>query len=91
MHKILIINDDRDSREKTLLLLESASYQVFTAENSWLGLEIVREELPDLIICKASLPEINGYSILSTIQAEEITAQIGFILLAIAWQQFAKE
>jgi diguanylate cyclase len=81
MYKILIINDDRDSREKTLLLLESASYQVFMAENSWLGLQIVREELPDLIICKASLPEINGYSILSTLQAEETTAQIGFILL----------
>ncbi|PSB03469.1 putative bifunctional diguanylate cyclase/phosphodiesterase [Merismopedia glauca] len=81
MPKILIIDRDRENQDKILLLLASENHEVLIAENAWLGLQIAAQKLPDLIICRVNLPETDGYSILTALQAEETTAQISFILI----------
>jgi DNA-binding response OmpR family regulator len=49
--KILIIEDDKDLREGTAEILQSANYEVVTAENGKIGVEMAHQEKPDLIIC----------------------------------------
>ena len=50
MKKILIIEDNKDVRENTAEILELANYEVVTAENGKLGVEMAKSTHPDLII-----------------------------------------
>jgi DNA-binding response OmpR family regulator len=50
MHKILIIDDDRDYAESLRILLEAHSYEVNWAPDSITAMEILETDLPNLII-----------------------------------------
>ena len=55
--KILIVDDDADIVESVRLVLESRSYQVFSAPNGAEAMEKVRKEHPDLIILDIMMPK----------------------------------
>jgi response regulator RpfG family c-di-GMP phosphodiesterase len=61
--KVLLIDDDPDFVEATKTVLESKSYQVFTAYNGDAGLSKVLEEIPDLIILDVVMPGKDGYAV----------------------------
>jgi CheY-like chemotaxis protein len=48
--KILLVDDDADFLEIHQTILESAGYQILTADSCVEGLAIVRAEMPDLIV-----------------------------------------
>lgn len=50
MHKILVIEDNREIRENISELLELEGCKVIEAENGKTGLQLVYETLPDLIL-----------------------------------------
>ena len=52
------------------------------AQKGLLGLEVAREQLPDLIICDICMPELNGYQVLRKLREDPITAKIPFIFLS---------
>ena len=51
MRKILLIEDDVVLRENTSELLELSNYEVVTAPNGKIGVEIAQKVLPDIIVC----------------------------------------
>jgi CheY-like chemotaxis protein len=61
--KILVVEDDTSIRELLVELLESESYEVFSAVN---GLEAIKflelGNLPDLILIDLMMPIMDGYS-----------------------------
>jgi len=81
MSKILVIEDEPTVRANIFELLETADYDVVTAENGWLGALWAQENIPDLIICDVMMPEIDGYEVLSALRQEPMTATIPFIFL----------
>jgi DNA-binding NarL/FixJ family response regulator len=81
MNKILIIEDDRQTRENLRLILELEGFQPLTAENGRIGLEMARREVPDVIICDVAMPELDGHGVLSGLRSDEATAGIPFIFL----------
>jgi len=50
MAKILIVDDDPDIVESIQVVLESHSYEVFSASTGEEGLRMVKQVLPDLIL-----------------------------------------
>ena len=81
MKKILIIEDNEDVRENTAEILELSNYRVFTAENGKAGVEIAREQKPDLILCDIMMPVLDGYGVLHLLSEDPETAGIPFIFL----------
>ncbi len=81
MSKILVIEDELSVRKNIIKILELENFQVFDAENGLLGVESARENNPDLIVCDILMPELNGYQVLSKLQADSGTAMIPFIFL----------
>jgi CRP-like cAMP-binding protein/ActR/RegA family two-component response regulator len=81
MKKILLIEDNKEMRENTAEILELAHYQVLTAANGKVGVEIATKELPDLIICDIMMPELDGYGVLYLLGKNVNTAGIPFIFL----------
>ncbi|MGE5839028.1 MAG: sigma-54-dependent transcriptional regulator [Deltaproteobacteria bacterium] len=60
METILIIDDDEHLRKGFERLLIEEGYSVRSASTGEAGLEIVRAEVPDLVILDVRLPGING-------------------------------
>jgi DNA-binding NarL/FixJ family response regulator len=81
MKKILIIEDEPEMRRNMLSLLHYRHYDPIAAENGRLGLESARREMPDLILCDVMMPELDGYDVLRTLQADAKLAPIPFIFL----------
>jgi CRP-like cAMP-binding protein len=81
MKKILLIEDNLEVRENTMEILSLANYNVLSAENGKIGVELAQKEKPDLIICDIMMPELDGYGVLHILNKNEQTAGIPFIFL----------
>src|ERR1043166_3304581 len=81
MNKILVIEDEPEMRRNITALLRYKEYEPIAAENGHRGMEMARREKPDLILCDVMMPELDGYGVLRTLQADTKLALIPFIFL----------
>jgi DNA-binding NarL/FixJ family response regulator len=81
MKKILVIEDEPEMRRNIAALLRYHDYEPIPAENGRQGIETARRENPDLILCDVMMPELDGYGVLQTLQADATLARIPFIFL----------
>ncbi len=81
MKKILVIEDETETRANLVLMLELEGFQPVSAPNGRKGVEVAKRELPDVILCDVSMPELDGYGVLEALRADEQTVSIPFIFL----------
>ncbi len=81
MTKILLVEDNSEMRENIAEILELSNYEVYTAENGKMGVELAKNHLPDLIICDIMMPELDGYGVLRILSKLPETSAIPFIFL----------
>ncbi|MDX1653261.1 MAG: response regulator [Brumimicrobium sp.] len=81
MPKIAVIEDNHEMRENIEEILELADYDVVTASNGKEGVELVKKETPDLVICDIMMPELDGYGVLYYLSKSPETRAIPFIFL----------
>jgi DNA-binding response OmpR family regulator len=82
MKKVLLIEDDTVLRENTAELLELSDYNVTTAANGQIGLDMAKKEMPDIIICDIMMPILDGYGVLEGLSKQKDTKFIPFIFLS---------
>ena len=78
---VLLIEDDRIVRENTSEILQLANYDVETAENGKVGIELAKKIIPDIIICDILMPVLDGYGVLQIVSKTEELEHIPFIFL----------
>ena len=76
---VLLIEDDELINTLLFTFFEIKNFNVFSAEDGFLGLQLAKELRPDLIICDMNLPSLNGFEVLKGIREDLITANIPFI------------
>lgn len=81
MKKILVIEDEPEMRRNLLTILKLEKFQAVGVGNGRAGLEAVRRERPDLILCDVMMPELDGHAVLAALRQDEATASIPFIFL----------
>ena len=81
MKKILVIEDEPEMRRNLATILRLENFQPLTAENGRVGLESVRTNKPDLILCDVMMPELDGYGVIAALRADPETVVIPFIFL----------
>ena len=81
MKKILVIEDEARTRNLFLNCLKAEGFYTIAAENGFVGIQRAQEQLPDLVICDIIMPELNGYTVLTTLRQNPATAIIPFIFL----------
>jgi adenylate cyclase len=79
--KVLIAEDNRDSRDLVSDILLSLGHKPILAENGRVALEKIRSEMPDLVILDINMPEIDGFSVCQQIKSDPLTAKIPVIML----------
>lgn len=81
MHKILVIEDEEYIRLNILELLQSENFHVIGAENGYVGVQLAKEEIPDLIFCDIMMPELDGYGVRKILSQDLVTATIPFVFV----------
>jgi K+-sensing histidine kinase KdpD len=82
MTKIAVIEDEAIVRETIIERLTEAGYEVASAENGLLGIDVIREQLPDLVLCDIMMPNLGGFGVLEYVRKDPQTALIPFIFLS---------
>ena len=66
--KILVVDDDPDMRNAITIILESQDYEIITAQDGVEALASLRAEQPDLMILDLLMPNMDGFTVLKTLQ-----------------------
>lgn len=68
--KILIVDDNQDSRELAVKILKNAGYQMIEAADGEEALEKAVAENPDIILMDISIPKIDGYEVTRRLKSQ---------------------
>ena len=81
MKTILVIEDQPDMRDNITTILEMENYAVLSAADGRTGLNLARDEKPDLILCDIMMPVMDGLAVLQALRADRTVAGTPFIFL----------
>jgi CheY-like chemotaxis protein len=80
-HTILVVDDTQTVTAIIRAALEKEGFQVITANDGLEGLKLAITHRPDMIICDAIMPRMDGFGLKRAIDANPQTAGIPLILL----------
>ena len=78
---ILCIEDDQEMIDLIRLLLARKGFEVKGAIDGKAGLEIIRNEKPDLILLDLMMPEMDGWEVYQQIKSDESIQNIPVIVV----------
>jgi DNA-binding response OmpR family regulator len=81
MKNILVIDDNEEIRSLVKAVLSSYGFNVIEADNGRLGVQILRNHKPDLVVCDINMPGMDGYETLGAVRESSSTAPIPVILM----------
>jgi DNA-binding response OmpR family regulator len=79
--KVAIIEDDQAISQMYRIKFESEGYDVDTAENGKLGLELCEKMIPDIILLDLMMPEMNGDEMLEKLRKTTWGEKIKVVIL----------
>lgn len=79
--KIAIVEDTTEARRLIRRILQSqGNFTILEASNGREGLELIQRELPDLVILDLMMPEMDGFTVIEALRANQETATIPVIV-----------
>jgi CheY-like chemotaxis protein len=85
--KILIIDDAVHIRRLIGRMLEQVSFLTLEASNGLQGLQILKEQKPDVVTCDISMPFMDGYEFLVAAKKDPETQNIPIIVITAMGQE----
>lgn len=79
---ILLIDNDKSSRQLLKLHLANAGYQTMEAEDAMAGGRMLIEHPPDLVILEADLPYLSGLDFIATVAVDQSAPCVPVVFLA---------
>ncbi|MEH2316241.1 PAS domain S-box protein [Nostoc sp.] len=87
--KVLLVDDERDTRELIAFILEQSGAVVTQAASAVEALQVMPEFQPNLLLSDIGMPEIDGYMLIRQIRA--MLPELGGQIPAIALTAYASE
>ena len=81
MPLIVVMDDDAGTRMLVSQVLKKEGFEVLMAADGAIGLDLIRQHHPDLVVSDVEMPKINGFEVLSDMRTTPETAQTPVILL----------
>lgn len=89
---IVVVDDDEDYLELVKVFLENQGYNIITVNNSKIAVDVIKKELPDLIILDLMMPGKDGFEIINELLDERKTAGIPVIVVsAVSFNKFKEK
>lgn len=87
--RLLVVDDDADTREFLVFLLEQEGAIVTSAASATEALAVIAQSKPDLLLSDLGMPEVDGYALIKKLRA--MPANQGGQIPAIALTAYAAE
>lgn len=81
MARVLIVDDSPSQLLVLKRIVEGQGHETITAEDGQQGVEMARQNLPDLILMDVVMPNLNGFQATRTISRDKTTSHIPVILV----------
>ena len=81
MSKIAIVEDDVAISQMYRIKFEAEGYTVDTAENGKIGLDLIEDMKPDMVLLDLMMPEMDGEEMLTKLRASSWGKDIKVIIL----------
>lgn len=81
MNTILILEDNPSICSNMAIILKMEGFSVSSAADGQSGLDTIRKNRPDLILCDIMMPSMDGHAVLETLKKEGTLAEIPFIFV----------
>lgn len=81
MKKIVIIDDSEEITSSLEDLLQTVGYVPYSTNNATDGLNIIKLEIPDLIILDIMMPVLDGFFVLQEIKSDNSLSDIPIIVI----------
>jgi len=88
--KVLCIEDEPEMIDLIKLILERKGFEVLGAVGGKEGLEVIRREMPDLILLDLMMPEVDGWEVFRQMRADEQLKDIPVIVVTAKAQSIDK-
>jgi two-component system, cell cycle response regulator DivK len=79
MKKVLVVDDDFDTRTIWLTALEHHGFSAIGAGDGPEGVQLAQEEAPDVIVMNLSMPKLDGLTATALLRQDPRTAAIPII------------
>ncbi len=79
--KILVVEDEATLQKALVEVLEQSGYEALSAMDGERGLQLAKEENPDLILLDIILPKMDGFEVLKALKEDPKAANIPVIIL----------
>ena len=89
--KILVVDDEPNIVLSLEFLMKQAKYEVRTAADGAMALEMVNENPPDLVLLDVNMPKKSGYEVCETIRANPQWKRIRIIMLTAKGRDVERE
>ena len=81
MKKVLVIDDEPDILKVISFRLKKAGYEVLTASNGKIALDLISVNKPDLILLDLRMPVMGGEEVCAQLKNDALLKEIPIILL----------
>ncbi len=80
--RILLVDDDNETREVYVELFRNAGFDVEEASNGLEAMEKINEKKPDIILTGIIMPQMDGFMLVEALRKNVVTASIPVIFLS---------
>ena len=84
MIRVLVVDDDPKAVELIAVRIRGMASEVYRAYNGREAVEIATREIPDLIVLDLMMPEMDGFAVVETLNANATTAGIPVVIVTAA-------
>lgn len=88
--RILCIEDEPETTNLVKLILNREGYEVLGADGGEEGLQMVKDEKPDLILLDLMMPDMDGWQVYQHLKEDEDTKDIPVIVVTAKVQSIDK-
>jgi putative two-component system response regulator len=85
--RVLIVDDIEGNIVLLQHLLEPEGYDLTSAPNGRLALEVIGRELPDLVLCDIRMPDTDGFQVCRMLKSNPATRLIPIVLMTAVSEQ----
>ncbi|WP_158021869.1 response regulator transcription factor [Flammeovirga pacifica] len=79
---VLVIDDEKNLLDSIVDLLEINDFNVLSAQSGHEALDLLKKEMPDIILCDIMMPAMNGYLFLKELRKNPLAVGVPFIFLS---------
>ncbi len=88
--RIICIEDEPEMVDLIRLILGRRGFEVSGSDGGQDGLNIVRKELPDLVLLDLMMPDLDGWEVYQQLKADDMTKNIPVIVVTAKAQSIDK-